>query len=38
MIEVADDTRVTGLTTGGVAEEEAVRDLFFLKNAFGLSM
>ena len=38
MMIVADDARVNGLSVGGVAEEEAVRDLFFLRSAFGLLM
>jgi hypothetical protein len=38
MSEVANDAGVTGLIAGGVMEEEAVRDLFFLKKAFGLSV
>ena len=38
MSVVADGTGVTGLTAGGVAEEEVVRDLFFLRSASGLSV
>ena len=33
---VADGAGVTGSHASGVAEEEAVRDLFFLRSAFGL--
>jgi hypothetical protein len=32
---VADGAGVTGLFVGGVAEEEAVRDRFFLRSASG---
>ena len=35
MSEVADGARVTGSFVGGVAEGEAIRDLFFLRSAFG---
>jgi hypothetical protein len=38
MSEVVDGTGVTGSTTGRVAEEEAVWDLFFLRSASELSM
>jgi hypothetical protein len=38
MAVVADGTGVTSWTTGGVAEEEAARDLFFLKSASRLSV
>jgi hypothetical protein len=37
MTIVADGAEVTGLTTGGVAEEEEVRDLFFFRSAYRLS-
>ena len=33
MIGIADGARVTGLTVGGVAEEEATQDSFFLRGA-----
>jgi hypothetical protein len=36
MSEVANGAGVTGSTAGGVAEEEAVRDLFFLRYAFRI--
>jgi hypothetical protein len=35
---ITDDVGVTGSIAGGVTEEEAVRDLFFLRNASGLSL
>jgi hypothetical protein len=38
MAVVADDAGVTGSLVRGVAEEEAVRDLFFLRSASGLSV
>jgi hypothetical protein len=38
MSEVADDAGVTGPTAGRVMKEEAVQDLFFLRNASGLSV
>jgi hypothetical protein len=37
MVIVVDGTGLTGLTTDRVAVEE-VRDLFFLRSAFGLSV
>jgi hypothetical protein len=36
MMIVENGVEVTGLTTGGVAEEE-VRDQFFFRSAYGLS-
>ena len=36
MSEVVDGAGVTGSTVGGVAEEEVVRDLFFLRSTSGL--
>jgi hypothetical protein len=38
MMIVLDDARANGLFVNGVAEEEAVRDLFFLRSANGLLM
>jgi len=38
MVVVADDAGVTGSFVGGVEEEEAVRDLFFLRSTSGLSV
>ena len=38
MIGIADGARVTGLTVGGVVEEEAARDRFFLRSASEFSM
>jgi len=38
MMIVSDDVGANGLFIGGVAEEEAVRDLFFLRSASGLLM
>ena len=35
ILVVADGAGVTGLFVGGVAEEEMVRDRFFLRNASG---
>jgi hypothetical protein len=38
MSEVADDAGVTSSIASGVMEEEAVQDLFFLRNASRLSV
>jgi hypothetical protein len=38
MEKVADGAGMTGSVVGGVAEEEAARDRFFLRSALGFLM